>query len=135
MLSSIDLARSFRRELRKEDPFRRWETQCPTSGTKRKKSLEEEYFRRKEQEAIEELRAERQVSQRESRILTCPKCDGTIVEISFGGVTIDRCNECGGVWLDAGELELLSQKEKEPAGSNRGGRRSLIDRALSTTLC
>ena len=80
----------------------------------RKKSLEEEYFRRKEQEAIEKLRAERQVSQRESRILTCPKCDGTLAEISFGGVIIDRCNECGGVWLDTGELELLSQKDKEP---------------------
>ena len=25
----------------------------------------------------------------------------------MGGVKIDRCRDCSGVWLDAGELELV----------------------------
>ena len=79
----------------------------------RKKSLEEEYFRRREQEALEKLRAQRQLVQKEQAVLTCPKCDGRLAEVSYDGVTIDRCNECNGVWLDAGELELLAEKDKE----------------------
>ena len=34
-----------------------------------------------------------------------------LYEIEFKGVKIDRCPGCQGVWLDAGELELVSQKE------------------------
>jgi Zn-finger nucleic acid-binding protein len=26
-------------------------------------------------------------------------------------VNIDRCQQCGGVWLDAGELEMLVERE------------------------
>jgi Zn-finger nucleic acid-binding protein len=29
----------------------------------------------------------------------------------FRGVKIDKCHECGGVWLDAGELETLAGPE------------------------
>jgi hypothetical protein len=78
----------------------------------RKKSLEEDYFRRKDQEAIEKLRAQRQSIQSQSG-LTCPKCGDELVEISYDGVTIDRCNGCSGVWLDAGELEILSEKDQD----------------------
>jgi len=31
-------------------------------------------------------------------------------------VTIDRCPGCQGVWLDAGELEVLSQKAEVLGG-------------------
>ncbi len=37
----------------------------------------------------------------------CPVCRGSLVSYEFQGVEIDRCLECGGTWLDAGELELL----------------------------
>jgi Zn-finger nucleic acid-binding protein len=37
----------------------------------------------------------------------CPVCDEPLVSYWFEGVEIDRCLECGGTWLDAGELELL----------------------------
>lgn len=81
----------------------------------REKSLENEYFRRKEQELVEKLRAKRaegeQREQAEASAIHCPKCDGTLVELTFEQVQIDRCNKCHGVWLDAGELERLTGQE------------------------
>ena len=81
----------------------------------RKKALEEDYFRRKEQEAIEKLRAkmdaERQAREAEQARLQCPKCTGSLVETAVEDVKIDRCNNCQGIWLDAGELEILTKRE------------------------
>jgi uncharacterized protein len=81
----------------------------------RKKALEEDYFRRKEQEAIEKMRAkmaaEEQARTTEASRLRCPKCAGTLVETTIEDVTIDRCDTCQGVWLDAGELETLTKRE------------------------
>jgi hypothetical protein len=83
----------------------------------REKSLEEEYFRRQEQELIERQRAKRaeEEQQEEARksAINCPKCDGTLLEITHEGVQIDRCNKCNGVWLDAGELERITSQEEQ----------------------
>jgi hypothetical protein len=82
----------------------------------RKKALEEDFFRRKEQEAIEKIRAQRmaeeQAQQSAASALQCPRCDGTLEEITYEEVLIDRCNKCGGVWLDAGELEHLTVQDE-----------------------
>ncbi len=45
-------------------------------------------------------------------MLTCPKCGGTMREVKRSGVAVDRCAECGGIFLDAGELESLSASEQ-----------------------
>lgn len=79
----------------------------------RKKALEEDYFRRKEQEAIERMRQKREAEKAKASTLACPKCDGTLLEINQAGVLIDRCNKCEGIWLDKGELEHLTQGEGE----------------------
>jgi Zn-finger nucleic acid-binding protein len=39
--------------------------------------------------------------------LNCPGCDYPLIVLEVEGVEIDHCLACGGVWLDAGELELL----------------------------
>jgi ribosomal protein L37AE/L43A len=82
----------------------------------REKSLEEEYFRRKERELLEKLHAKRaEEEQREkaqASAVNCPKCDGSLVELTHEDVRIDRCNKCNGVWLDAGELEKLTAQEE-----------------------
>jgi Zn-finger nucleic acid-binding protein len=76
----------------------------------RKRALEEDYFRRKEQEAIDRMRA-RRAAEGTAAGLQCPKCDGTLMEIDYDVVKIDRCEKCNGVWLDAGELEQLTKHE------------------------
>lgn len=81
----------------------------------RRKSLEEEYFHRKNQEAIEKLRAKMKVAEEAKAAglssMQCPRCDGTLTESKFEEVLIDTCDKCGGVWLDSGELEQLTKKE------------------------
>ena len=81
----------------------------------RRKGLEEEYFRRKDQEAIEKLREKMKVADEAKAAGTssmrCPRCDGNLKEVKFEDVLIDTCEKCGGVWLDSGELEQLTRKE------------------------
>jgi ribosomal protein L37AE/L43A len=81
----------------------------------RRKGLEDEYFHRKNQEAIEKLRAKMKVAEEAKAAGTssmqCPRCDGSLKESKFEQVTIDTCDKCGGVWLDSGELEQVTSKE------------------------
>jgi Zn-finger nucleic acid-binding protein len=37
-----------------------------------------------------------------------------MTEITVDGVQIDRCDKCGGVWLDAGEAEALAKQDPSP---------------------
>lgn len=80
----------------------------------REKSLEEEYFRKKEKELVEKLRAKRaeqeQRNKAEASAVQCPKCEGPLVSLTFEDVRLDRCVKCKGVWLDAVELERLTQQ-------------------------
>ncbi len=43
--------------------------------------------------------------------LTCPKCHGSMRAYERGGVHIDQCTDCRGVFLDRGELERLIDNE------------------------
>jgi uncharacterized protein len=80
---------------------------------------EDEYFGRLEIELRRKLAAERQAKikaeeQETARVLhfmKCPKCGMQLEEIVAGGVRIDKCFSCQGVWLDEGELESISTKE------------------------
>lgn len=82
----------------------------------RRRGLEEEYFHRKNQEAIERLREKMKISEAAKAAgkssMMCPRCDGSLKESKFEEVMIDTCDNCGGVWLDSGELEQLTKKDK-----------------------
>jgi len=43
--------------------------------------------------------------------LQCPKCQHGMEEITHGGVTVDRCSHCKGLWFDIGEALLLKDSE------------------------
>ena len=79
----------------------------------RRKALEEEYFRRKERELLDKLR-ETLAAEAEARGHTagrqCPLGHGALKEEARGSVVIDRCENCGGVWLDKGELEEVMRQ-------------------------
>jgi hypothetical protein len=53
----------------------------------------------------------------------CPICHEPLVAFELDGVEIDRCVDCRGVWLDAGELELIAGRAGAPRGE--------LSRALS----
>ena len=39
----------------------------------------------------------------------CPVCDEPLWIVELEGVEVDRCARCEGVWLDEGELEIVSR--------------------------
>ncbi|WP_005033220.1 zf-TFIIB domain-containing protein [Holophaga foetida] len=41
----------------------------------------------------------------------CPRCHVELEEVQEHGVSVDRCTQCGGVWLDAGEINALAGVE------------------------
>jgi Zn-finger nucleic acid-binding protein len=54
--------------------------------------------------------------------LRCPKCDAPMRMYERNGVHVDRCTECGGIFLDRGELDRLITAESsyyEPADDRR----------------
>ncbi len=42
--------------------------------------------------------------------MVCPVCNKDMLVLEFELVEIDHCAECGGVWLDSGELALIGQR-------------------------
>ena len=104
----------------------------PDAMDERRRGLEEEYFNRKNKEAIEKLRAKIKVAEEAKAAglssMKCPRCDGALQETKFEEIAVDVCgkfkrirfrghvcDKCGGVWLDSGELEHLTRKP-ESAG-------------------
>ena len=53
--------------------------------------------------------------------LLCPKCQVAMRSLERSGVTIEHCTECGGVFLDRGELERLEETEMTTQVANREG--------------
>ena len=39
--------------------------------------------------------------------MDCPVCKNAMITLELEQVEVDHCLECRGIWLDAGELELL----------------------------
>lgn len=39
--------------------------------------------------------------------MDCPVCKNAMITLELADVEIDHCTDCGGIWLDAGELEML----------------------------
>jgi acetyl-CoA carboxylase beta subunit len=72
---------------------------------------EEEYFAKLEAERIERKRAEQarltEDAERKSHYMRCPKCGGHMVTEEFQRVQVDRCPDCHGLWLDAGEIDAV----------------------------
>lgn len=68
----------------------------------RAKALEEDFFHRKEKEALERLAHKESGSARLSPVTGKP-----MVQKAVHGIVIDQCVDSQGIWLDAGELEQI----------------------------
>jgi len=79
----------------------------------RGRALENEYFRRQEQQLIEKMKAKLNSEGSKQTEMQCPRCDGILRETNYENIKIDICDKCTGVWLDAGELAQIAQKDNE----------------------
>jgi hypothetical protein len=85
---------------------------------------EDEYFARQELERRKKWAAEqaaRMASEekeglRKAHWMKCPKCGMDLAEIDLLGVKVDQCGNCGGIFLDAGELDQLSKRDEGMLG-------------------
>jgi hypothetical protein len=99
-------------------------------------STEEEYFAREEIEKKRKLALqqaqEMATKQREElkalHYMKCPKCGMDLQSLKHGDVEIDTCFNCHGVWLDAGELELIRAQGSEQSGKVMGAVLNLFKR-------
>ena len=77
----------------------------------REKAEEDRYFAQQDRAKLEKLR-ERSAKE-EVKLGLCPRCGVALVERTIHDVTVDDCAQCGGVWLDKGELERIIEVEGE----------------------
>ena len=89
------------------------------SSTVKPSHEEEEYFARQEMEKrqalAEKVRDQMQAGEldklKQSHWNHCAKCGFEMHPIIFKGVTVEKCPNCGGIFLSAGELEQLAGKQ------------------------
>ncbi len=81
---------------------------------------EDEYFARQElerrkkwaqEQSAKMVEAERE-SLKQAHWMKCPKCGMDLQEIDLQGVKVDQCANCGGIFLDAGEIDQLTKHDE-----------------------
>ena len=97
-------------------------------STEKPSRNEDEYFAQQNAELLrkqrEKMEASSKEAERKSHYMKCPKDGYDLATSEFHGVQIETCPHCGGMWLDAGELEIVAHEER-PA---------LMTRVLSDAL-
>jgi len=81
---------------------------------------EHEYFVRRDAELMKQRRAEldeqRQKRERASHLHKCPRCGCDLKERQHHHIKVDECVECGGMWLDKGEIEMIREFDQPGSG-------------------
>jgi hypothetical protein len=74
------------------------------------RAKEDIYFAEHDRELIAKLKGHLQKVDKTVIDLRCPKCPGYLEAYTFQGFALDRCDKCGGIWMDKGELEGVVRK-------------------------
>jgi Zn-finger nucleic acid-binding protein len=89
---------------------------------------EDEYFAREDAELMRRQRARAHAAateaERKTHYMKCPKDGYDLTSSEYHGVQIETCPHCGGMWLDAGELEAVAHEDHP----------SVLTRVLSDAL-
>lgn len=74
---------------------------------------EDAYFHQKDLELLAKRRVELDARRRNGTVgkIKCPRCGSEMNEVAIEHVKVDRCAGCGGVFLDKGELEMLTHSK------------------------
>ena len=76
-------------------------------------------FHEKDQQILQSMRAGLDASraaaqasaQKAAHWMCCPKCGNKMKEVPLGGVMVDQCTSCGGVYFDAGEFQAMAKHQ------------------------
>jgi hypothetical protein len=76
----------------------------------------DEYFVKQDAELLRKQRAAAEAAaleaERKSHFMKCPKDGYDLVSSTFHGVQIESCPHCGGMWVDAAEIEAVSHEHR-----------------------
>jgi uncharacterized protein len=76
---------------------------------------EDEYFAREDAELLRRQReratAASLEAERKTHYMKCPKDGYDLTSTEYHGVQIESCPHCGGMWLDAGELQTVAHED------------------------
>ncbi|MFL5403349.1 MAG: zf-TFIIB domain-containing protein [Gemmatimonadales bacterium] len=76
---------------------------------------EDEYFAREDAELLRRQRARVNAdsidAERKSHFMKCPKDGYDLGSREYHGVQIETCPHCGGMWLEAGELQAVAHED------------------------
>ena len=83
----------------------------------KRSATEDEYFMKIDGQKLDKIRGdlnkkrmeESKQKRKEAHWMKCPKCGSDLEELDLQSVLIDKCTDCQGIWLDKGELELLTE--------------------------
>lgn len=96
---------------------------------------EQEYFLKEELKRLAKLREEHRKrleeaarkQRKEQHWMHCPKCGDDLEVTRLGEVEVDVCPDCGGLFLDAGELDkILEEKTRGPFAKALGSLRAVF---------
>ena len=77
---------------------------------------EDEYFVKQDAELLRKQRdladAAALELERKSHYMKCPKDGHDLASSTYHGVQIETCPHCGGMWLDAGEIDAVAREER-----------------------
>jgi Zn-finger nucleic acid-binding protein len=77
---------------------------------------EDEYFVKRDAELLREQRAAAQAAaleaERQTHFMKCPKDGYDLTSSTYHDVQIETCPHCGGMWLDAGEVEAVAHEHR-----------------------
>ena len=77
---------------------------------------EDEYFVKQEADLLRKQRSQVEAAaleaERRTHYMKCPKDGYDLTSSTYHNVQIETCSHCGGMWLDAGELEAVSHEER-----------------------
>jgi hypothetical protein len=86
------------------------------STEKKPSRNEDEYFVKHEAELIKHQRQLAELAaletERKSHYMKCPKDGYDLKSSQYHGVQIEICPHCGGMWLDAGEIDVVAHEER-----------------------
>jgi Zn-finger nucleic acid-binding protein len=78
---------------------------------------EDEYFVKQDAELLKQMRerldAERAKAERTQPEMKCPRHGTALKETQFHHAVVDVCPTCNGMWLDAGEIEIIAKSFQE----------------------
>lgn len=95
------------------------------------RAREDVYFAAKDRELLGKLKAGPAQGEQGHLPLAvpkmkCPQCGSALHRASITDVTVNRCADCGGVWLDRSMLpQFLNIRRTEPDSSHLWSRHSL----------